>query len=116
MYAQQGIHLDEAIRMVRKAIEIDPANGAYYDSLGWALYKKGMYTESLMALQKAQMYIKDEILYDHMGDVYKAMKDYRQACQYWQKSLDLNPRQILVKRKIRDTEKWIASQFTHRLN
>ncbi len=40
---RSGIHLDEAVRMIRKAIEIDPANGAYYDSLGWALYKKGMY-------------------------------------------------------------------------
>ena len=54
MYAEDGVHLDEAVRMIRKAIEIDPANGAYYDSLGWALYKKGMYAESLMALQKAQ--------------------------------------------------------------
>jgi len=116
IYSQDGIHLDESIRMIRKAIEIDPANGAYYDSLGWALYKKGMYPESLMALQKAGTFIEDEILYDHIGDVYKALKEYRRACQYWQKSLDLDPHQTLVQDKIRGVEKWIASQSNRRLN
>jgi len=116
MYAEGNVHLDEAIRMVRKAIEIDPANGAYYDSLGWVLYKKGMYQESLMALQKAQNYIEDEVLYDHIGDVYKALKQYAQARQYWRKSLDLDPHQISVQQKIKGSEKWIASQSSHRLN
>ena len=102
--------------MVRKAIEIDPANGAYYDSLGWALYKKGMYTEALAALQKAETYIEDEVLYDHIGDVYKALKEYALACKYWRKSLDLDPHQILVQQKIKELEKWIASQSSHRQN
>jgi tetratricopeptide (TPR) repeat protein len=116
MYADDGIHLDEAIRMIRKAIEIDPANGAYNDSLGWALYKKRWYAQSLMALQKAETNIKDEVLYDHMGDVFKALNEYSMASKYWHKSLDLNPHQILVQQKIKKLEKWIASQFTHRLN
>jgi Tfp pilus assembly protein PilF len=116
MYAQDSVHLDEAIRMVRKAIEIDPANGAYYDTLGWALYKKGKYSESLVILQKAQTYIEDELLYDHIGDVFKALKQYTLACQYWRKSLDLAPHQILVQQKIKGLEKWIASQSFRRLN
>ena len=116
MYAEEGVHLDEAIKMVRKAIEIDPSNGAYYDSLGWALYKKGRYTESLLALQKAETYIEDEILYDHIGDVYKALKEYAMACKYWRKSLDLDPHQILVRQKIKELGKCIVSQSTHRLN
>jgi tetratricopeptide (TPR) repeat protein len=115
-YAEDGVHLDEAIRMVRKAIEIDPANGAYYDSLGWALYKKGMYAPALEALQKAGTYIKDEILYDHIGDVYKALKEYTLARKYWRKSLDLAPHQTLVQQKIKELEHWIASQSSHRLN
>jgi len=99
-YAEDGVHLDEAIRMVRKAIEIDPSNGAYYDSLGWALYKKGAYTEALLTLQKAESYIKDRTLFDHMGDVYKVLKEYPMACRYWNKSLDLDPHQDLVQQKI----------------
>ena len=116
MYAQEGVHLVEANRKIRKAIEIDPTNGAYYDSLGWALYKKGMYAQSLIALQKSESYIEDEILYDHIGDVYKALKEYTLACKYWRKSLDLDPHQVLVQQKIKGIEKWIASQSSHRLN
>ena len=102
--------------MIRKAISIDPANGAYYDSLGWALYKKCLYAESLMALQKAQTFIEDEILYDHLGDVFKALKEYSLARQYWRKSLDLDPHQPLVEQKIRELKKCTASPSNHRLN
>jgi tetratricopeptide (TPR) repeat protein len=116
VYAEDGAHLDEAIMMIRKAIAIDPANGAYYDSLGWVLYKKGNYNESLAALQKAQTYIEDEILYDHLGEVFKVLKEYTLAYKYWRKSLDMDPHQILVQRKIKELKKWIASPSTHRLN
>ena len=116
MYADEGVHLDEAVRMIRKAIETDPTNGAYYDSLGWALYKKRMNAESLMALQKAETFIEDETLYDHIGDVFKALKEYTLARKYWRKSLDLDPHQVLVQQKIKKLEKWIASQYTHQLN
>jgi len=116
MYAEEGIHLDEALQMVREAIQTDPLNGAYYDSLGWVLYKKGMYARALMALQKAAMYIQDPLLYEHMGDVYKAQKDLAQARKFWRKSLDLDPHQSSVQQKIKEVEKWIASQSSHRLN
>lgn len=116
IYAQEGVHLDDAISMIRRAIKIDPTNGAYYDSLGWALYKKGRIREGLMALQKAQTFIEDEILYDHMGDVYKALKEYSLARKFWHKSLDLDPHQILVKQKIKELQIWIASKSPHQLN
>ena len=116
MYAESGVHLNEALQMVRKAIRMDPLNGAYYDSLGWVLYKKGMYAQALIALQKAQTYIQDPLLYEHMGDVYKAQKDFVQACKHWRKSLELDPHQNGIHQKIKELEKWIASQSSHRLN
>ena len=116
IYAEDGVHLDEALRMIRQAIQIDPSNGAYYDSLGWALYKKGSLAESLIALQKAGTFIEDEILYDHMGDVYNALKQYAEARTFWQKSLDLDPHQTQVEQKIKKLEKCIASRSTHQLN
>ncbi len=116
LYVQQGIHLDKAMRLIRQAIKIDPANGAYYDSLGWALYKKGRYAESLVALQKAEGLVEDELLYDHLGDVYKALKDYPRALQYWRKSLDLDPHQRNVKQKLKETKKWIVLPSNRRQN
>ncbi|MFN7135438.1 MAG: tetratricopeptide repeat protein, partial [Myxococcales bacterium] len=42
-WAELGQNLDEAEALIRKALELNPDNGAYVDSLGWVLYKKGDY-------------------------------------------------------------------------
>ncbi|MBI3602073.1 MAG: tetratricopeptide repeat protein [Candidatus Omnitrophica bacterium] len=100
MYAQEGMNLDDALKMVRRAIELDPSNGAYYDTLGWVLFKKGMNAESLMALEKAQDYIQDPVIYEHMGDVYKAVDEPTLARKFWLKSLALDAKQPEVSEKI----------------
>lgn len=110
VYAQLGENLDEALKMSQKAIDIDGNNGAYYDTLGWLLYKKGRHSESLLALQKAEMYIKDAELYDHMGDVYHAIKEFALARKYWRKSLEFNPKEYGVQDKINNLEKIQAFQ------
>ena len=43
MLADRGQSLDEALAMIKKAVDLDPANGAYLDSLGWAYFKLGKY-------------------------------------------------------------------------
>jgi len=105
MYAEDGGHLDEALRLVRRAIVKDPANGAYYDSLGWVYYKKGMFAEAVAALQKAVSYIQDPLLYEHLGDGYRAMKKDDLAVKYWRKSLELDGHQRGVQMKIREIKK-----------
>ena len=105
MQAEQGNNLDDALRMVRQAIDIDPANGAYYDTLGWVLFRKGMNKEALVALQKALVYVQDSIIFEHIGDVYYAIKEFALAYKNWQKSLDLDPNQARVRVKIQDIQK-----------
>ena len=41
MLADKGIRLPEALKLIRKAVELEPMNGAYLDSLGWAYFKLG---------------------------------------------------------------------------
>lgn len=110
MYAQDGTNLDEALKMVRKAVAIDSSNGAYYDTLGWVLFKKGMNTEALMALQKAEVYVQDPVVYDHMGDVYKTIGESAMARKFWRKSLDLDPHQPQLQEKIEGLEKTQAQK------
>ena len=43
MLADRGVKLDEALGLIKKAVDLDPANGAYLDSLGWAYFKLGKY-------------------------------------------------------------------------
>jgi len=106
MYADEGINLDEAIDLIKRALEISPNNGAYIDSLGWAYFKRGMTDEAMIQLEKAiTLYGKDPVLYDHIGDVYYKKGLIDKAREAWGKSLELKPDQRAVKEKLEKSEK-----------
>jgi Tfp pilus assembly protein PilF len=100
IYAEEGTNLDEAVKMVRKAISIDPSNGAYYDTLGWVLFKQGFKAEALIALEKAQTYVTDPIIYEHMGDVYSSVSEPALARKFWLKALTLDPKLERISKKV----------------
>src|SRR5437762_11982877 len=72
MYAERGQNLDEAIQLINQALAIEPDNGYFIDSLGWAYYQKGRYPEALTELKRAAEKTKepDPIIYEHLGDAY----------------------------------------------
>ncbi|MEI7997897.1 MAG: tetratricopeptide repeat protein [Candidatus Omnitrophota bacterium] len=109
VYAEGGVNLDEALKMIRKALEGDPSNGAYYDTLGWVLFKKGFKAESLMALEKAEEYIVDPIIYEHIGDVYNAVNEPALARKFWLKSLALDPKQPKISQRLERLNRTSAS-------
>ncbi|PYV17720.1 MAG: hypothetical protein DMG21_07550, partial [Acidobacteria bacterium] len=39
MLADRGVRLEESVKYIQKALELEPNNGAYLDSLGWAYFK-----------------------------------------------------------------------------
>ena len=47
MYAEKGVNLPEAIELIQKALALEPDNGYFIDSLGWAYYQQGRYPEAL---------------------------------------------------------------------
>ena len=53
MLADRGVRLDEAVGYIKKAVQMEPQNGAYLDSLGWAYYKLGNYPLAEENLVKA---------------------------------------------------------------
>ena len=88
MLADRGIRLDEALNYVKKAIELDPANGAYLDSLGWAYYKLGKYDLAEENLIKAvQRTPNDPTVQSHLGDVYQKTGRLKQAAAHWDRAL-----------------------------
>jgi len=86
--------------MIRKALGLDPNNGAYIDSLGWLYFKKGKIKEAIPELEKAVGLLEDPVIYDHLGDAYFKIGDIQKAKENWQKSLKLDPDQETVKRKL----------------
>lgn len=105
IYAEQGSNLEEAMNLVNRALVIVPDSAAYLDSLGWVHYKQGRYQEALKFLMKADDKMHDPVIFDHIGDVYLALKQLSEAKKYWMKSIELNPDQTNILEKIKRAEK-----------
>jgi Flp pilus assembly protein TadD len=73
MMAERGIRLDEAEQLIKKALELEPDNGYYIDSLGWAFYQQGRYEDAVRELSRAVELTRgkeDAVIYDHLGEAY----------------------------------------------
>jgi tetratricopeptide (TPR) repeat protein len=103
LWTDQGIRLDEAIDLIRKALEIDPENPAYMDSLGWAYYKKGMIQDAVKMLEAAvQKVPEDNLIRLHLGDAYFENGQWDRALEEWEESLRLNPNNKSLKKKVEE--------------
>jgi tetratricopeptide (TPR) repeat protein len=74
--------------MIRRALERDPDNGAYVDSMGWVLYRLGRLTEARKELERAALLTSgDAVVLEHLGDVYRDLHLVDLARQQYQKAL-----------------------------
>ncbi len=88
MLADKGLRLPEAVKLIRKAVDLEPMNGAYLDSLGWAYFKMGEYEMAEDNLRKAvERDQTDPTVHDHLGDLYEKTGRIRLAAAQWQLSL-----------------------------
>ena len=88
MLADRGERLEEARDMIRKALEIEPDNGAYLDSLGWVNFRLNKLDEAEQNLRRSIEVINgDPTVYDHLGDVYLKEGKVKEAIAQWQLSL-----------------------------
>jgi tetratricopeptide (TPR) repeat protein len=98
--ADQNHNLDEAERLIRRAIELDraeknnPAQAVekweYLDSQGWAQFRRGRTEEARVSLEKAAQLPggrNDATVWNHLGDVYYRLGDSLRAHDAWQKAL-----------------------------
>lgn len=89
LWADEGKHLERSLRMIRKAIDADPKNMAYLDSLGWVLFRLGRYPEAVTQLQAAAAVEKpDSVIFDHLGDALQKNGDLPGALAAWQRALN----------------------------
>ncbi|MFN2507770.1 MAG: tetratricopeptide repeat protein [Chthoniobacterales bacterium] len=105
MWAEHNMRLDEAEEMVKQALELDPDNGAYLDSLGWVLFRKGRFEDALRELLRAAQSLTrdDPVVFDHIGDTYAKLNRIPQALEYWQKAVALDPGNKALAEKIEST-------------
>ena len=90
LLVDQNRSLVRATQMIRIAVEAEPDNVAYRDSLGWALFRRGKYAEAIEHLKKAAFAEEpDPIILDHLGDAFLAQGDGDEAARVWQQALSL---------------------------
>jgi tetratricopeptide (TPR) repeat protein len=118
MWAEHNLHLDEAEEMIGRALQLDPNNGAYLDSLGWLYYRKGKYDEALNELLRAAQNLTrdDPIVFEHIGDTYSKLNRVPQALDFWQKALALDPGNKLLTDKIEKTKTTISKGPPAKIN
>lgn len=88
MLADQNTRLDEAQQLILKALDSEPNNGAFLDSLGWVYYRQNKLKDAEEQLNRSiQMITRDPTIHDHLGDVYFKQGRIKEAIAQWQSSL-----------------------------
>jgi len=108
MLAELGVRLDEALEYTQRAVELDPYNGAYLDSLGWVYYMRGDLDQAEIYLkQAADLNRGDAVILEHLGDLYAKQGDPGEAGKYYERSIRLaekNEDLERVKRKLAELQ------------
>lgn len=88
MLANRGVELDQSVNYIKKALQIEPQNAAFLDSLGWAYFKMARYDLALPPLEKAaKMLSTDPTVLDHLGNVYLKLGKEKEAAEAWKLAL-----------------------------
>ena len=89
LYADQNKKLAQAEEMIKKALDAEPENNAYLDSMGWVKYRLGKFEEAKKYLEQAvkESESGDAVLWDHLGDCYNKLNQKEKAVDAWKKAL-----------------------------
>ena len=91
-WIDQGLNLDEGMRMIRRAVEQRSDDGYIVDSLGWAYYRVGNYEDAVKNLERAvELKPEDPTINDHLGDAYWRVGRTLEARFQWAHARDLKP-------------------------
>jgi tetratricopeptide (TPR) repeat protein len=91
-WVDKGLNLEQAFKMLRRAVELQPNDGYIVDSLGWAHFKLGQYKEAAQTLERAiNLKPADPVLNDHLGDAYWRVDRRIEAHFQWNHARDMGP-------------------------
>jgi tetratricopeptide (TPR) repeat protein len=89
MNADRGVQLEESLNYIKEAVSLEPTNGAYLDSLGWAYFKLGKYDLAEESLNKASLHMaSDPTVQDHLGDLYQKTGRLKLAAAHWERAVE----------------------------
>ncbi|MHB8875863.1 MAG: tetratricopeptide repeat protein, partial [Myxococcaceae bacterium] len=87
--AEKGVELEEAERLVARALELKPDSGSFLDSLGWVYYRRGEVTRAVETLERAcELSPGEPTILEHLGDAYRRAAKRAQAQEAYKKALE----------------------------
>jgi tetratricopeptide (TPR) repeat protein len=105
MLAERGDRLDESVDYIKRALALEPNNGSYLDSLGWAYFKDGRLDLAEDSLKRAATQLTtNSVVQDHYGDVLFRLGRIQEAIDAWTRALSGDAEDIdrgAVDKKIR---------------
>lgn len=108
MWADRGENLPRALELISKAVELEPGNGAYLDSLGWVYYRLNKLDKAEENLRAAAFLNPDDAtVEEHLGDLFEKKGDLALARTSWKRALTLKPDEDVKRRldeKLQKTE------------
>ena len=118
MWADHNMNLEEAETMIRRALQSEPNNASYLDSLGWVEFRKGQFDRALDDLLRAAKTAEreDPVVFEHIGDTYLKLNRTREALEAWQKALSLDPKNKNLADKIQAAKKMIGKDLPANTN
>jgi tetratricopeptide (TPR) repeat protein len=91
-WIDQGVNLDDGMKMIKRAVEQRPDDGYIVDSLGWAFFRIGNFDEAVKNLERAvDLKPEDPTINDHLGDAYWRVGRKLEAKFQWAHARDLKP-------------------------
>src|SRR3984893_15679321 len=91
-WIDQGINLDEGMKMIKRAVDQRPDDGYIVDSLGWAYFRIGSFDDAVKNLERAiDLKPEDPTINDHLGDAYWRIGRTLEAKFQWAHARDLKP-------------------------
>jgi tetratricopeptide (TPR) repeat protein len=96
---EHGNRHQEALALIEQAVAIEPVNGIYLDSLGWAHFKLGNSEKAKESLEKALIYSsRNATAHEHLGDVLLKIGRLAEARRHWEKALELSFEDVEIAR------------------
>jgi len=104
--SERGVELDKALKMAEFAVEMQPKNSSYLDTIGWVHFKLGNFDKALKFIEQAiEEDNENATLYDHLADIYVKMNNKEKAIEFYKKALLLDSEIENVKEKLQKMSK-----------
>jgi tetratricopeptide (TPR) repeat protein len=99
--ADRGLQLERALEMARLAVDAQPNNPSYLDTIGWVYFRLGQYEQAELYIKKAvEQGEASAVVHEHLGDVYYMIDEKEKALEQWNTALEMDATNQALREKI----------------